>query len=459
MKSIATSTEIVDTRAAGVERQRERSGAQRRGTRRLGNTEVKKHPKHKAGFLTPEQQEKQAYSRALWNLQRTLWEVTQSKRFAGCHRWRAPGVAATRLDWSAEKGAKFGGLQDSHSVWCSPISAARIGKVRSNEIMRALETWMHKDGVKTGHDLAFLTLTLRHSKEQSLKDVWDTISKCWAGVTQTAAWRGSAKVAGDKANFGISHWIKAVEVTHGKNGWHVHLHVLLLTEKILSDQQKHDLESRIYARWSAAAERKGFQAPSRERGVKLDVAAKAGDLKSLSNYMAKSQLSGLNGLANEMTGSVVKSAKGENRSPFQVLESLGEKKTPVDLAIWYEWEKYSHGRRQISWSKGTKKALGVNELTDEEISDGLDKEFESAAYTVATIPAAQWTKIQSDVELRSAVIEETSRAGSASSARIRATRILKTFDVEHTSTLISLDREKEEETLQIKDLAEEKPPN
>lgn len=451
MKSIATSADSVDTRAGGGakrKRERDRQAAERRApASRLGNTEVKKHPHHNAGFLTPEQEKKQAYSRALWNLQRTLWEVTQVKRFAGCHRWRAPGALSARLDWHSEQGARFGALQDSHSVWCSPISAARIGKVRSNEIRHALETWTHKDGAKTGHDLAFLTLTLRHSKEQSLKQVWDTISKCWAGVTQTAAWRGSAKVAGDKANFGISHWLKAVEVTHGKNGWHVHLHVLLLTEKTLSDQQQHDLESRIYARWSAAAERKGFEAPSRERGVKLDIAAKAGDLKSLASYMAKSQLSGLNGLANEMTGSVVKSAKGENRSPFQVLESLGEKKTPVDLAIWYEWEKNSHGRRQISWSKGTKKALGVNELSDEEISDGLDREFEAAAYTVATIPAAQWTKIQSDTDLRSAVIEEVSRAGSASSARIRATRILKTFDIEHTTMLVALDRKKESENL------------
>ena len=446
LKTIATHEEnVYAARANRVKRKRERAGAKAREKRALGNTEVKKHPQVDRGFYTSDAEAKLAYSRKLWGLQGTLWDVTQSKRLAGCHRWRAPGSAVARLDWASEKGARFGGLQDSHSVWASPISAARIGKVRAGEIRRALRAWIQDSKDKNAHDIAFLTLTLRHSKEDSLKSVWDTLSKCWAGVTQTAAWRGSKKVAGDMAKFGLVHFIKAVEVTHGKNGWHVHAHVLLLTQKTLSEQQKQELESRIYSRWSAAAERRGFKAPSRERGVKLERAAQANDYDALAEYMAKSQLSGINGLADEVTGSVVKRAKGENRSPFQVLESLGEKKTPSDLAIWYEWEKNSHGRRQISWSKGAKRILGVDELSDEEISDGLDEEFAKTAYTVATIPAGQWAKIQSDIELRLAVVEEVSRASTASHARVRATRILKKLDVEHTSFIVEIYGQKEVE--------------
>ena len=364
----------------------------------------------------------------------------------------APGGKASWVGWSDGKGAKIGGLQDSKSVWCSPISAARISQVRAKEIRHALRVWMNDSEEKNTHDVAFLTLTLRHSREQSLRSVWSTVSKAWAGVTQTAAWRGSKKVAGDMSKFGIAHFIKAVEVTHGKSGWHVHLHVLLLTEKTLSDQQRETLENRIYTRWAAAAERCGFKAPSRERGVKLEQAAKAGDMDALASYMAKSQLSGINGLADEMTGSVVKSAKGENRSPFQVLESLGEERRFSDLAIWYEWEKDSHGRRQISWSKGTKKLLGVDELSDEEISDGLDEEFSKVAYAVAIIPGEEWAKIQSNVDLRCAVIEEVSRARNASSARVRATRILKKLGVEHTSLIAKVNEKNEIETA-------ESPPN
>ena len=444
MRSLATTAENVDMRAEGVERKCERPGAEAGGTPALGNTEIKKHPKVRGGFLTSDEEAKLAYSRKLWGLQGTLWDVTQSKRLAGCHRWRAPGSAVARVDWASEKGARFGGLQDSHSVWASPVSAARIGKIRAEEIRTALKTWVGTADRKTGHDLAFLTLTLRHSKSDSLKSVWDTVSRAWAGVTQTAAWCGSAKVAGDKAKFGLVHFIKAVEVTHGKNGWHVHLHVLLLTQKILSEQEKQELESRIYSRWSAAAERRGFKAPTRERGVKLEVAAKAGDMDALASYMAKSQLSGINGLADELTGSVVKRAKGENRSPFEVLESLGEKKTPSDLAIWYEWEKNSHGRRQISWSKGAKNALGVNDLSDEEIVDGLDEEFAAAAYTVATISAGQWSKIQTDTDLRLAITEEVSKARTAPAARKRARRILEALEIEHASVLVPLAAETKE---------------
>ena len=453
MKSVATLGKNVDTaRAGGVEREREQAGAKAGVPPALGNTEVKKHPKVKGGFLTSDEEAKLAYSRKLWALQRILWLITEVKRLAGCHRWLAPGGKASWVGWSATKGAKFGGLQDSHSVWASPVSAARIGQVRAKEIRHALRVWMNDSEEKNTHDVAFLTLTLRHSKSQSLVEVWSTVSKAWAGVTQTAAWRGSKKVAGDKAKFGIAHFIKAVEVTHGKSGWHVHLHVLLLTEKTLSDQQRETLESRIYARWSAAAERRGFKAPSRERGVKLERAAKAGDMDALASYMAKSQLSGLNGLADELTGSVVKSAKGGNRSPFQVLESLGEEKRLSDLAIWREWEKGSHGRRQIAWSKGAKKLLGVDDVSDEEISDGLDEEFSRVAYAVAIIPGEEWAKIQSNVDLRCAVIEEVSRARNASSARVRATRILKKFDVEHESLIAKVNEKNEIETA-------ESPPN
>lgn len=435
MQSLATTAENVDMRAEGVERKCERPGAQARDKRALGNTVIKKHPMVRGGFYTPEEEAKLVYSRILWWLQSVLWKVTREKRFAGCHRWRGPKEVVARLDWHKEKGARFGNLQDSKSVWCSPISAARIAKVRAREIKHALRIWLQMSTGTNKHDVAFLTLTVRHTKKDSLKAVWDVVTKCWAGVTQTAAWRGSKKVAGDKARFGIAHWLKVVEVTHGKSGWHVHIHALLLTEKTLSDEEKETLESRIYARWSAAAERNGFEAPTRERGVKLEQAAKADDYDALSDYLAKSQLIGITGLADEMTGSVVKRAKGENRSAFQVLESLGQEQTAADLAIWYEWETFSKGRRQIAWSKGTKKLLGVDDLTDEEISDGLDQEFAEAAYTVATIPSLEWTRIQSDIDLRNVVVEEVSRAGNASSARVRATRILKKLDVEHTSLL------------------------
>ena len=122
MKSVATLGKNVDmTRAGGVEREREQAGAKAREKRALGNTVIKKHPTVRGGFLTSDEEAKLAYSRKLWGLQRVLWSITQSKRFAGCHRWRAPGSAVARVDWSSEKGAQFGGLQDSKSVWASPI--------------------------------------------------------------------------------------------------------------------------------------------------------------------------------------------------------------------------------------------------------------------------------------------------------------------------------------------------
>uniref|UniRef100_UPI0037CA0D74 hypothetical protein n=1 Tax=Ornithinimicrobium sufpigmenti TaxID=2508882 RepID=UPI0037CA0D74 len=44
-----------------------------------------------------------------------------------------------------------------------------------------------------------------------------------------------------------------------------------------------------------------------------------------------------------------------------------------DRAIWGEWERSSHGRRQITWSGGFRDLLGLGaERTDEELAEDDD---------------------------------------------------------------------------------------
>lgn len=380
----------------------------------LGTTEIKKQ-QSAAGAQTPDQI---AYSRKLWGLQRTMWSVTQIKRLAGCHRWLAPGASTARLEWTPGR-ARFGGLQDSHSVWSSPLSAATIGKTRATEIEQALTTWLGKEGKTTGHGVSFATLTLSHSYDQPLDLVWNTVAKCWAAVTQTASWRGGKRMVGDVQRFGIEHWVKTTEVTYGKNGWHCHLHVLLLTDAPLSAEDTELLRARIFGRWSAKAVRLGFRAPSEQRGVKIDAACAKSDVAALSSYMAKSQLEGVSGLGDELTGAVVKKAKGANFTPFQVLERLASAELPSDerakaKAIWWEWEKKSSGRRQIAWSKGAKDDLLIDDVEDEDISD---EDFpEDETWLLALISNDDWKRIASNVALRQTIVEMVSRAQTSEAA-------------------------------------------
>lgn len=365
--------------------------------------------------------EQQDFSSLLWRLQSYLWRISDNPRFQGCHRWRSAGSHA-QIVWSGKNLAHWGGLQTSSSVWCSPLSAAAIARVRQVEVEQAVKSWTES---QKGRSVAFLTLTLRHSAQNSLTELWDALSYCWRGITGTASWRGGVRMDGDKKTYGIRHFVKSVEITHGKNGFHPHLHVLLFIERPLDKRQLRTLKDRLFSRWSAAAERKGLKAPTPERGLVIEQSTgEVESMKRLSAYVAKGNLSSL---GKEMTGSLLKSGRGDNRTLFQVLKDWGEKGSPVDRAIWREYEKASEGRRQISWSKGAKDELGVIALDDEAAEE--QAQLTENSQIVALIDAKNWKKIANDVVIRKDIIDYVGRAETPKFAQKRARRRLAQYGV------------------------------
>ena len=369
----------------------------------------------------------------LWALQRTMWAITDYSRLRGCHRWIAKGFTGASLRWHEPGRASWGGIQTSSSVWASPLSAASISKTRAEEVGTALQNWFQQD---SGHAVEFLTLTLAHSRYQSLKEVWDALSYCWRGVTGTAAWRGGARTVGDKTRFGIEHWLKSVEVTHGKSGWHVHLHCLLFLKRGLSTVERESLEARLYSRWRSAAERKKFKAPSRKHGIKLERAVRDKNASDLGSYMAKGAVTSVfESLSWEMTsGQTAKTAKSENRSPFQILDDIRRSgdyslKNP-DVRLWRIWESGSLGRRQMAWSMGAKDLLGVVDL-DDSAAEAVE-EAPTPGVEVAQIVFEEWTKrredtgekLADDLHIRREITDYIAQARDAGEAYSRAERIL-----------------------------------
>lgn len=407
-----TPTPSLEGVRSGVAGAKPRSNDQRPRSGSLGNTEVNE-----------QQQDKR--SKILWGLQRTLWEVTAIPRLRGCHRWLAPGAGQTTVRWRVGE-ARWGGTQNSRSVWASPIAASRIAKLRTEEVKKAVETWFEQG--KT-HGVVFVTLTVRHHKGQSLQELWDAVTACWEGVTRTAAWRGGARAVGDKKRFGIEHFIKSVEVTYGENGWHVHIHALFLTNSRLSDDEREDLRSRVFSRWVRAAKRNGLSAPSVARGVRVDDAARRADSKKIGAYLAKGQMGSL---AAEITGAISKKGRKESRTPFEILNALSREKTPQDLALWREWERVSSGRRQISWSRGAKKCLGVDDLDDAELLNKDDEEFDAASVDLVGIDAIDWhaetargESLCDDVELRNQILKAARSATSRYEAISQVKQVLR----------------------------------
>ena len=162
---------------------------------------------------------------------------------------------------------------------------------------------------------------------------------------------------------GLLGWARVVEVTDGDNGWHVHVHALLcFGEQVSAELVAGSVGARMFSRWRAALERKGFDA-SEEHGWDLR-RVQLGD-GDLADYFTK--------IAHEVTGSHRKDGRrAGGRTPMQLLAEAVKTYEESALARWWEWETASEGRRQLTWSAGARdlrKLAGLGaEATDEDVA-------------------------------------------------------------------------------------------
>lgn len=387
----------------------------------LVTTETTSHSNDGAELARECDQLKQSedWQQHVMDMQSVMWQITKVKSLAGCHRWRMNTAKEVGIKWRKGSRGRFVGLQNSHSVWGSPLAALGIIRGRRAEVQAALDSH-----VKAGGGALFMTLTLRHKRGHDLGKLWDALGKCWTKTTSgSGAWNGTKRYEGDKRRYGIAHWIKSVEVTTGPNGWHPHLHIIMLTERTLSDDEMSSLAGRMRERWINAALNEGLAAPSKARALDVQQLAAGATTANLAGYLTKGMISGL---AAEGTGGQIKAARGDNRTPFQVLEDMAAAKAqgnafnPSDVAIWHEWEQASHRRRFMAWSNGAKAALGIADLTDEEIFNLVEEQDDRAADQVELIAAIaphDWQRVQSNASTRMFIVKAVEGAETAEQAR------------------------------------------
>jgi len=234
--------------------------------------------------------------------------------------------------------------------------------------------------------------------------------------------RPSRRIGQAEAN-GVLGWARAVEATvSDRNGWHVHVHAVLVIQAQNSDQgvrRAYRAGRGMFDRWQSGIATLGFDADPDNGGLDITVASAAE--KKLAEYLAKDGLDfdsaegehlrnsfdkQARGVANETTmGSNKNGRKG--RTPFQVLEAIDFDNAPEtsgrDLAIWREWVEGSHGRQQLTWSKSLRVLAGLAEeaKTDQEIVDEADPGKDALRMPDATWKAVRRTswKILESVEL------------------------------------------------------------
>jgi hypothetical protein len=274
-----------------------------------------------------------------------------SKRVQGCGRRRvAPEVEVVRRPYKHAGGkqlfhAHFRGFLRCGSVWECPVCAMQIRAERSHEVEAAVTRW----GIER---IAMLSLTVRHGLGHDLRTVRQGIANAFRKLTRDARWTRFKK------RYGLSHFIRAMELTHGPNGWHPHLHIQLFLAAALDKEQLAAADAWLRERWLVCVgEVLGAEhTPDTEHGVDLRP-TKRGD------YAFK--------MALELVEPGTKRGRRGHRTPWQIAADYHAYERDSDAALWRTYCAGMRGAQMQHWSRGLRDAAALGaEATEQEIVNG-----------------------------------------------------------------------------------------
>jgi Replication protein len=302
----------------------------------------------------------------LWSVLRFLRTITTNPRQQTCRHHPHGQFAEVRKRLDK---AHWSGLVTCGLVWTCPLCGIKIAAERAADICAAITTHY-----SAGGQVALLTFTLRHSRSDSLSPLLDGLTGAWRTATRSRLPRALL------AAYSVG-WIKRVEITVGRNGWHPHLHVLVFLNAGVTADDLERLAVAMASAWEGRLVRDGFGTIDREHGVTWKLLKLGAAHELVSDYVAKA---GALELANPGT----KLARAtSSRTPLQLLADLQEGARngldggpqKRDRALWAEYEAATRRRQMMRWSKGLRALLVPelgDELTDEEAAaagDGLGR--------------------------------------------------------------------------------------
>lgn len=328
--------------------------------------------------LTP----RHARQRSRFKARRALRSITTLDRVRACGMTPhdSAGVALVMSEGvPGERIAGWRGVVSCGSVWACPRCSAVIGEHRAEELRVGLNECRRQGGA-----VVLLTLTMQHTRDDKLDELWDGAAGSWRQLVGGKPWLNF------KAAAGVVGTLRVVEVTHGAAGWHVHLHVLVFLDPKKSvrwrgvggDAQFEAhfaaLASRgpIVRAWQRIVGRAGFFASEHAQDMRPVSLDEAGN--TLNRYFVKNGWDA----ADEVARSASKTGRRGNRTPMGILHDVTTGGLVDDVELWTEWEKASHGRRQMTWSRGLRSTLGLLVVEDAEAAaegaDGAEPDAELA---------------------------------------------------------------------------------
>jgi hypothetical protein len=223
----------------------------------------------------------------------------------------------------------------------------------------------------------FVTATGPHRKGDPLAPLFDLTCQ-FGRLTMTGA-----KAKELRARLGLIGSIRTIDITYTENGWHPHVHQLMLFVRQLTPGEVAELRTFLFDRWQSALTRRGFARLHPVHG--LDVRP-VYDSSGVSQYVAKVEDGW--GIGWELARSDL---KHRSVSPMQLLADWALGGDLVARALWQEYETVTFGRRCIQWTPGLRKSLvpEVEELTDEELAT---KEGEDERLLTFVFDGHEWNR-------------------------------------------------------------------
>lgn len=334
------------------------------------------------GCVTPSVSDCFQHARASrWGLKSVVNKLLPDIRTSKCMVLRAPvlgGLADIDLcRGSNTNKAYYHGLMTCGSIWTCPICAAKISERRRQELKDAIQVSQQKD--LRAH---FVTLTFPHGISDDLNDILSKMSQAFKRLS-AGKYRVKKLLSDLNPDFSIEGFIRAIEVTHGKNGFHPHIHMIVFTNSVTKSS---DLLTVYGTAWERACVLAGLPAPSREHGCTVQ------DGSRVAEYVSKW------GIEDEMTKSNAKIGKTKGLSPWGLLRCVldgDDVDYPPKKAgdLFRVYAKAFAGRRQLYWSNGLRARLELSkEVTDQEIAD---RQEDDRASILATLSTQQWKAIRS----------------------------------------------------------------
>jgi hypothetical protein len=314
-------------------------------------------------------------------------QLTQIRRVAWCGRitpkLKGAPVKTPEIRRCEDGPAYLAGLVSCGSVWACPVCAARKRTERAMEAVDLFEAWQ-----EAGGSLVMATLTLPHGVGDRCAHLMALLKAGWRSVFSGRAYRH------DPDRFRIAHWYRGWDATFGSNGWHPHLHAVLLVEGRVSSDELAELETRIGARWRTAIVEEGHGKPSRTHGVRLTPGRSAA---ALAGYVGKAPSPA--SIAPEASTPHLKLATG--RDPFPLLRDAidGDGRS---TRLWHEWERATKGQHFTQWSRGAKSELAKLRKA----ASGTDRHRHAAeSVTVHRFSHEEWYFVRDRPALISRLIE------------------------------------------------------